>query len=106
MLQLFLTLAIQLPEPQVQIIQRILRQQVPQAQVFAFGSRVNGNPRKYSDIDLGACAAEGVEAKRVEKEPNSSPLLRTVAPLQPEKRGRSGTFLRPLQPTVFCRADS
>ena len=52
MLQLFLTLAIQLPEPHVQIIQRILRQQVPQAQVFAFGSRVSGNPRKYSDIDL------------------------------------------------------
>lgn len=25
---------------------------MPQAQVFAFGSRVNGAPRKYSDIDL------------------------------------------------------
>jgi uncharacterized protein len=37
---------------QLQAIQSILAQQVPQAQVFAFGSRVNGNPRKYSDIDL------------------------------------------------------
>ena len=36
----------------LQAIQSILAQQVPQAQVFAFGSRVNGNPRKYSDIDL------------------------------------------------------
>lgn len=96
MLQLFLTLAIQLPEPQVQIIQRILRQQVPQAQVFAFGSRVNGNPRKYSDIDLGACAAEGVEAKRVEKEPNSSPLLRTVAPATAGKTGAEWDFSPPV----------
>ena len=44
--------AIQLPEQHVQAIQSILAQQVPQAQVFAFGSRVIGNPRKYSDIDL------------------------------------------------------
>ena len=44
--------AIQLPKWHVEIIQRILREQVPQAQVFAFGSRVSGTPRKYSDIDL------------------------------------------------------
>ena len=44
--------AIQLPKSHVEIIQRILREQVPQAQVFAFGSRVSGTPRKYSDIDL------------------------------------------------------
>ena len=36
----------------LQAIQSILARQIPQAQVFAFGSRVNGNPRKYSDIDL------------------------------------------------------
>ena len=43
---------IQLPESHVHIIQRILCQLVLQAQVFAFGSRVNGTLRKYSDIDL------------------------------------------------------
>jgi uncharacterized protein len=37
---------------QLRAIQSILALQVPQARVFAFGSRVNGNPRKYSDIDL------------------------------------------------------
>ena len=37
---------------QMRAIQSILAQQLPQAQVFAFGSRVNGAPRKYSDIDL------------------------------------------------------
>ena len=41
-----------LPLLQLQAIQSILAQQEPQAQVFAFGSRVSGNPRKYSDIDL------------------------------------------------------
>ena len=44
--------ATQLPESHLQIIQSILAQQVPQARVFAFGARVNGPPRKYSDIDL------------------------------------------------------
>ena len=43
---------VQLAPLHLQAIQRILAQQVPQAQVFAFGSRVNGSPRKYSDIDL------------------------------------------------------
>ena len=45
--------------------------------------------------------AEGVEANGAEKEPTSSSLLRTVAPPQPEKRERSGTFLCPLQQTVL-----
>ena len=43
---------IQLAPLHLQAIQSILARQVPQAQVFAFGSRVNGKPRKYSDIDL------------------------------------------------------
>ena len=43
---------VQLTLLQLQAIQSILAQQVPQAQVFAFGSRVTGTPRPYSDIDL------------------------------------------------------
>ena len=35
-----------------QAVQAILAQQLPHAQVFAFGSRVSGTPRKYSDLDL------------------------------------------------------
>jgi predicted nucleotidyltransferase len=33
-------------------IQKILRQRIPDRSVWAFGSRVNGNARKYSDLDL------------------------------------------------------
>lgn len=43
---------VQLAAPHLLAIQSILARQVPQAHVFAFGSRVNGTPRKYSDIDL------------------------------------------------------
>ena len=57
--------AIQLPEPHVQIIQRILRRQVPQAQVFAFGSRVNRTPRKYSDIDLAIALPQPLGLRRL-----------------------------------------
>ncbi len=33
-------------------IQKILAQHVPACEVWAFGSRVKGNARKYSDLDL------------------------------------------------------
>ena len=56
---------IQLPESHVHTIQRILCQQVPQAQVFAFGSRVNGKPRKYSDIDLAIALPQPLGLRRL-----------------------------------------
>ena len=36
----------------LQAVQKILAQHLAQARVFAFGSRVSGKPRKYSDLDL------------------------------------------------------
>ena len=56
---------IQLPESHVHTIQRILREQVPQAQVFAFGSRVSGTPRKYSDIDLAIALPQPLGLRRL-----------------------------------------
>ena len=56
---------IQLPESHVHTIQRILCQQVPQAQVFAFGSRVSGTPRKYSDIDLAIALPQPLGLRRL-----------------------------------------
>jgi hypothetical protein len=41
---------------------------------------------------LGACAAEGIEAKRVGKEPNLAPLLRTVAVATAGKTGTKWDF--------------
>ncbi|MDK4525326.1 nucleotidyltransferase domain-containing protein [Kingella kingae] len=35
-----------------QIVQTILRQHIPQRTVWAFGSRVNGKAKPYSDLDL------------------------------------------------------
>lgn len=43
---------LQLPVAQTAIVREILKEQVPGAQVFAFGSRVNGKPAKYADLDL------------------------------------------------------
>jgi predicted nucleotidyltransferase len=37
---------------QLEIIQRILKKHVPKHIVWAFGSRVQGKPKPYSDLDL------------------------------------------------------
>lgn len=34
------------------IVREILRRRVPDVEVWAFGSRVQGNARRYSDLDL------------------------------------------------------
>jgi type I restriction enzyme, S subunit len=40
-------------EPEhLRIVQDILRQHVPQYEVWAFGSRVSGKAKQYSDLDL------------------------------------------------------
>ena len=43
---------IKLEEKHLRTIKKILVQHLPQARVLAFGSRVSGTPRKYSDLDL------------------------------------------------------
>ena len=57
--------SIVLPPLQLQAIQKILAQQVPQAQVFAFGSRVSGNPRQYSDIDLAIASPQPLGLRKL-----------------------------------------
>lgn len=47
---------LQLDSKQLQIVQSILAKQIPKTPVFAFGSRVSGQPRKYSDLDLAVQA--------------------------------------------------
>lgn len=43
---------IDLPPEQLAIVRRLLAAQVPECEVRAFGSRVTGNPKPYSDLDL------------------------------------------------------
>ncbi|HHB12296.1 MAG TPA: nucleotidyltransferase domain-containing protein [Chromatiales bacterium] len=43
---------IDLPPSQLEEVRRILRRWVPDRRVAAFGSRVTGDARRYSDLDL------------------------------------------------------
>jgi len=43
---------IDLAPQHLETIQRILREHVPACEVRAFGSRVNGTTKSYSDLDL------------------------------------------------------
>jgi len=52
---------IDLPPPHLATIKRILAEQIPECEVRAFGSRVTGTAKDYSDLDLaivGACALD------------------------------------------------
>lgn len=40
------------------IVQSILKQHIPQRTVWAFGSRVNGHAKPYSDLDLAILGDE------------------------------------------------
>lgn len=41
-----------LPEPYLRIVQAVLRTHLPEAEVWAYGSRVNGDCFDTSDLDL------------------------------------------------------
>src|SRR6266542_1267363 len=44
--------SLQLPERYLEMVRALLREHVPQAQVWAYGSRVNGSGHEASDLDL------------------------------------------------------
>ncbi len=48
-------------------VRRILAQQVPEHTAWAFGSRVKGNARQFSDLDIGL---EGAHALGFEQKVN------------------------------------
>ena len=52
---------IDLPPPQNKILQKILRQQIPNKTVWAFGSRVEWRASETSDLDLVAHKCSGAE---------------------------------------------
>lgn len=57
---------IDLDAAQLKIVQQILQQHVPEYDVRAFGSRVNGTSSRFSDLDLALVGRDRVEWKRVE----------------------------------------
>jgi uncharacterized protein len=48
-------------------IKRILTEQVPDCEVLAFGSRVEGKARKYSDLDLVLISSVKLDWRRIER---------------------------------------
>ena len=56
---------IDLPVEHLELVRRIVRQHLPDQEVFAFGSRVRGKARKFSDLDLMIKAAVGVSWQKL-----------------------------------------
>lgn len=49
-----------LQDKELDLIQQILGDIVPQCEVWAFGSRVNGNPKPFSDLDLALIGSQAI----------------------------------------------
>ena len=47
-----------------EIVKRILARHVPDCKVLAFGSRVCGTARRYSDLDLALMTSEPLDIRR------------------------------------------
>jgi type I restriction enzyme S subunit len=47
-------------------VRRLLREHIPRCEVRAFGSRVAGGAREFSDLDLLLAAASPIEPHRIE----------------------------------------
>ncbi|MFA5478716.1 MAG: nucleotidyltransferase domain-containing protein [Candidatus Muiribacteriota bacterium] len=52
---------------QLEIINKILEKHLPKVKVVAFGSRVNNNSQKYSDIDLAIISEEKMTIEKMQK---------------------------------------
>lgn len=57
---------IDLPPSHLQEIKRILAEHVPDCEVRAFGSRINGHAQKYSDLDLALVRKEELDWRKLE----------------------------------------
>jgi predicted nucleotidyltransferase len=52
---------------QLLAVKDILARHLPGAEVRAFGSRVSGSPKPYSDLDLAVLAPQELDAARLEE---------------------------------------
>lgn len=57
---------IDLEEESLHVIKTILRRHVPECKVLAFGSRVKGTARRFSDLDLAVVCNEPIDWRRLE----------------------------------------
>ncbi len=56
---------IDLPTDQLEQVRQIVRLHMPEHEVFAFGSRVNGKAKKFSDLDLMLKTGASVSWKKL-----------------------------------------
>ena len=52
---------IEVAEKDMEFIKQVLKKYVPHAEVRAFGSRVDGRAKPYSDLDLAIVTAEKID---------------------------------------------
>ncbi len=50
-----------LPPEHLKIVHKILQHRLPQHEVWAFGSRVKGTAKQYSDLDLAVIASHPLD---------------------------------------------
>ena len=60
-----ITKLIDLTAPDLEEIQAILRSHLPEYEIWAFGSRVGGTARPFSDLDLVVVNSERLPAQRL-----------------------------------------
>ena len=58
---------IDLEAPQLEHVKNILAEHVPECEVRAFGSRVKGGAKKYSDIDLAIVGKNALDRSRLNR---------------------------------------
>ena len=58
-----MTADIILPPEQLKLVLNLTQKHLPGVEVWAYGSRVRGNPRRYSDLDLVAFTKPGQSAQ-------------------------------------------
>ncbi|STO55282.1 nucleotidyltransferase [Canicola haemoglobinophilus] len=54
-------MALMISPQELEIVQQILQKNVPHLEVWAFGSRVKGKARPYSDLDLAIISEEPLD---------------------------------------------
>ena len=58
-----MTTDIILPPEQLMLVLSLAQEHLPGVEIWAYGSRVRGNPRRYSDLDLVAFTKPGQSAQ-------------------------------------------
>ena len=70
---------------QLELVKEILRKNLPGKQVWAYGSRVNGNTRQFSDLDLVVFDATALAVANAEDDFEESSLPYKVSIMLWEK---------------------